>query len=91
MITAIARNLHLSRKVVRKAIQTPEADIAYRHGVQPLSKLGPFQMQLDALLQEDQARLRRKKLRITHVNDLLLREGFDGSYDGVRRYAARWR
>ena len=28
---------------------------------------------------------------MTRIHDLLVREGFDGSYDAVRRYAARWR
>ena len=88
---AIARDLHLSRKVVRKAIREPEADFTYRRVVQPLPKLGPFQARLDALLDEDEARPRREKLRVTRIHDLLLREGFDGSYDAVRRYAARWR
>ncbi|KKI22572.1 hypothetical protein XM50_00510 [Sphingomonas sp. Ag1] len=90
-IKAIARDLHLSRKVVRKAIQAPEADMGYRREVQPLPKLGPFQARLNALLEEDEARPRREKLRITRIHDLLLREGFDGSYDAVRRYATRWR
>ena len=90
-IKAIARDLHLSRKVVRKAIRAPEADMGYRRAVQPLPKLGPFQARLDALLEDDEARPRREKLRLTRIHDLLLREGFDGSYDAVRRYAARWR
>ena len=90
-IKAIARDLHLSRKVVRKAIRAPEADMGYRREVQPLPKLAPFQARLDALLEEDEARPRREKLRLTRIHDLLLREGFDGSYDAVRRYAARWR
>src|SRR3546814_3882153 len=65
--------------------------MAYRREVQPLPKLGPFQGQLDTLLEEDEARPRREKLRLTRIHDLLVREGFDGSYDAVRRYAARWR
>ena len=89
-IKAIARDLHLSRKVVRKAIRAPEADMGYRREVQPLPKLGPFQTRLDALLEEDEARPRREKLRLTRIHDLLLREGFEGSYDAVRRYARRW-
>ncbi len=90
-IKAIARDMHLSRKVVRKAIRAPEADMGYRREVQPLPKLGPFQARLDALLEEGEARPRREKLRLTRIHDLLLREGFDGSYDAVHRYAARWR
>ena len=40
---------------------------------------------------ENEARSRRDRLRMTRIHDLLLREGFDGSYDAVRRYATRWR
>jgi len=89
-IRAIARDLRLSRKVVRKAIRAPEAGFGYRRSVQPLPLLGPFQERLDALLTENEARPRRERLRMTRVHDLLLREGFDGSYDAVRRDAKRW-
>jgi transposase len=33
----------------------------------------------------------RDRLRLTRVWDLLVQEGYDGSYDSVRRYAAGWR
>jgi transposase len=59
--------------------------------LQPASKTGPFQKRLGELLEENEARPRRDRLRMTRVYDLLLREGFEGSYDAVRRYAARWR
>jgi hypothetical protein len=90
-IKAIMRDLRLSRKVVLKPIRSPEADMGYRREVQPLPKLGPFQARLDALLEKDEARPRRENLRITRIHDLLLREGFDGSYDAVCRYVARRR
>lgn len=90
-IKAIARDLRLSRKVVRKAIREPDAEFTYRRAVQPLPRLGPFQARLGELLEEDEARPRREKLRMTRIHDLLVREGFDGSYDAVRRYAAGWR
>src|SRR5690606_36041917 len=90
-IKAIGRDLRLSRKVVRKAIREPEAEFAYRRAVQPLPRLAPFQTRLDELLEEDEARPRREKLRMTRIHDLLVREGFVGSYDAVRRYAAAWR
>lgn len=41
-IKAIARDLRLSRKVVRKAIRAPEGAFDYRCKVQPLRRLGPF-------------------------------------------------
>ena len=89
-IKAIARDLRLSRKVVRKAIRTPAACFAYERTVQPLPRIGPFQERLETLLAENDARPRRERLRMTRIHDLLRREGFDGSYDAVRRYAARW-
>ena len=90
-IKAIARDLHLSRKVVRRAIRAVEVEACYRRSVQPLPVLGPFQGRLDTLLEEDERRPRREKLRMSRIHDLLVREGFSGSYDAVRRYASRWR
>jgi len=97
-IKAIARDLRLSRKVVRKAIRAPEAGFAYRRSVQPLPRIGPFQERLDALLAENEVRPRRERLRMTRIHDLLVREGLPTSsgerltvsYDAVRRYAKRW-
>ena len=88
-IKAIARDLRLSRKVVRKAIRAPEGAFDYHRTVQPLPRLGPFQERLDRLLTENEARHRRDRLRMTRIHDLLCREGFEGSYDAVRRYARR--
>ena len=89
-IKEIARDLRLSRKVVRKAVRSPEAAFTYKRGVQPQPRIGPFRERLDVLLTENEARPRRDRLRMTRIWDLLLREGYDGSYDAVRRYAARW-
>jgi len=89
-IKAIARDLKLSRKVVRKAVRAPEGAFAYRRGVQPFPRLGPFKERLDVLLTQNEARARRDRLRMTRIHDLLEQDGYDGSYDSVRRYAARW-
>jgi hypothetical protein len=89
-IKAIARDLRLSRKVVRKAVRSPEGAFTYKREVQLQPKIGPFRDRLDALLAENEARPRRDRQRMTRIWDLLLREGFDGAYDSVRRYAARW-
>jgi transposase len=89
-IKEIARDLRLSRKVIRKAIRAPEGAFDYHRSVQPLPRIGPFQERLDTLLAENEARSRRDRLRMTRIHDLLLREGFEGSYDAVRRYATRW-
>jgi transposase len=89
-IKAIARDLRLSRKLVRKAIRAPEGAFDYCRTVQPLPRLGPFQERLDTLLTENEGRHRRDRLRMTRIHDLLCREGFERSNDAVRRYARRW-
>ena len=62
-IKAIARDLRLSRKVVRKAIRAPEGAFDYRRKVQPLPRLGPFQERLDVLLTENEAAWPRRVRR----------------------------
>src|SRR3546814_446463 len=75
-IKAIARDLHISRKVIRKAIRAPEGAFDYQRKVQPLPRIGPFQARLDTLLEENEVRGRRERLRMTRIHDLLEREGF---------------
>ena len=90
-IKAICRDLRLSRKVVRKAIRAEEGAFSYQRTTQPFPKIGPVRERLEQLLAENEARPRRDRLKLTRVWDLLVREGYDGSYCSVRRYAARWR
>jgi transposase len=90
-IKAISRDLRLSRKVVRKAIRAEEGAFSYRRARQPFPKIGPVRERLEQLLAENEAQPRRDRLKLTRVWDLLVQEGYDGSYDSVRRYAARWR
>lgn len=59
-IKAIARDLHASRKVIRKAIRAPEGTFDYQRKVQPLPRLGPFQDRLNTTEWERSARRRRR-------------------------------
>lgn len=63
-ITATARDLRLSRTVVRKAIRAPEGAFDYHRTVQPLPRLGAFQERLDTRLTENETRRRRDPRRI---------------------------
>ena len=65
-IKAIARDLHVSRKVIRKAIRAPEGAFDYQRKVQPLPRIGPFQARLDTLLEENEVRGRRDPDRYEH-------------------------
>ncbi len=90
-IKAIARDLRLSRNTVRKAVRTPDADASYERKEQHRPQTGPFSARLEELLEQNEGLPRRDRLRMTRIHDLLQREGFGGSYDAVRRYAARWK
>jgi hypothetical protein len=70
-VRAIARDLRLSRKAVRKAIGAPEGAFTYQRAVQPLPRIGPFQERLDTLLTENEGLPRRDRLRMTRIHDLL--------------------
>ena len=82
-IKAIARDLHVSRKVIRKAIRAPEGAFDYQRKVQPLARNGPFQDRLNTLLEENEVRGKRERLRMTRIHDLLGRGGLEGSDDAV--------
>ena len=44
-IKAIARDLHVSRKVIRKAVRAPEGAFDYRRKVQPHPRISHFEIE----------------------------------------------
>ena len=90
-IRQTAKDLHLSRNTVRKAIRGGETFFQYERNNQPMPKLGLFMDALDALLEEDE-KLPKKLRRTTQIlfEELQL-NGYEGGYDSVRRYVQRWR
>ena len=47
-IKEICRDLHVSRKVVRKVIRSNATEFRYERTAQPLPKIGPWRDRLDA-------------------------------------------
>ena len=91
-IKAIARTRGVSRNTVRKVLRTNETAFRYdRHAPAVYPKLGPFQAQLEALLTARLTQSRRERVTLMRMWELLRAEGYEGSYDAVRRYAQRWR
>ena len=90
-IKEIARNLKLSRNTVRKVLRSGETRKTYQREKQPQPKLGPWRMDLDRLLIENETKAARDRLTLTRVFDQLQTLGYDGGYDAIRRYARRWR
>ena len=89
-IKAICRELGLSRKVVRKVLRSGATEFRYERARQPLPKLGPWQAELDRLLEENAARPSRERLTLVRVFEALRGLGYAGGYDAVRRHARAW-
>ena len=89
-IKVICRELHVSRKVVRKVIRSGATEFRYERTAQPLPKLGPWVAALDALLLGNEGKPARERLTLIRVFEELSGQGYDGSYDAVRRYARAW-
>jgi transposase len=90
-IKAICRELHLSRKVVRKVIRSEATEFRYERGRQPLPRIGPWQDQLEGLLLANEQKAARERLTLVRVFEELRSLGYEGGYDAVRRYARVWR
>ena len=89
-IKEIARDLRLSRNTVRKVLRSGETRKTYQREKQPQPKLGPWRMDLDRLLIENETKAARDRLTLTRVFDQLQNLGYDDGYDAIRRYARRW-
>lgn len=90
-IKAICRELHVSRKVVRKVIRSGATEFRYERAVQPQPKMGPWRERLEELLLANEARPDRERLTLIRLYEELCERGYDGGYDTVRRYAKAWR
>lgn len=89
-ISAIAREMGLSRPTVRKHLNTVEEPSYER--VQPVPpKLGQFTDQLTQWLEED-GQLARPRRRTAHrLFEGLQEIGYGGAYDSVQRFVKRWK
>ncbi len=90
-IRQIAREMHLSRNTVKKALRAAEPEFTYTRAAQPRPKLGPYEAQLLDRLNYDASLPRRQQRTAVVLFEELQREGFDGGYDSVRRYVQKWR
>lgn len=90
-IKVICREFGLSRKVVRKVIQSEATEFRYTRTNQPLPKIGPWREELDALLLANEGKASRERLTLVRLFETLRSRGYEGGYDAVRRYARVWR
>ena len=90
-IRQTAKDLHLSRNTVRKAIRTQETAFHYKRSTQPRPKLDPFVDSLEGRLEEDKKLPKRYRRTAQVLFEELQLEGYEGGYDSVRRYVQQWR
>lgn len=89
-ISEIARCLNLSRNTVRKYLKAEPEPIYQRHN-QPCPKLGGYQPQLTAWLEQDAIRPKGQRRSAQRLYEDLQREGYAGAYDSVQRFVKRWK
>jgi transposase len=90
-IKEISRDLRISRNTVRKIIRNGVTENHYVREEQPCPQLGDFKERVEALLEEDKKRPRRRRLTAQRLYELLQVEGYEGAYDSVQRYVKLWR
>jgi transposase len=90
-IKQIVRELDVSRNTVRKVLRSGATSFVYEREVQPRPKLGPWKIELDRILAENEAKATRERLTLIRVFEELRALGYEGGYDTVRRYARTWR
>ena len=90
-IKQICRDLHVSRKVVRKVVRSNATEFRYERSRQPLPRIGPWRERLDALLDENDRKSARERLTLIRLFEEIQGLGYEGSYAAVRRYAIAWR
>jgi transposase len=89
-IKAICRELHVSRKVVRKVLRSEATEFRYEREQQPMPRLGAWREELDRRLAANATKPTRERLTLMRIFEGLRRLGYAGGYDAVRRYARTW-
>jgi transposase len=85
-ISAIARDLGLSRNTVRKALRSQSAEFEYRRRRQPRPKLGAFVGTLETWLEAEEKLPLRERRTAQRIYEALCVEGYTGAVDAVRRH-----
>ena len=89
-IKGISRDLHVSRETVRKVVRSGATEFVYERRTQPRPKIGPWESELDGMLDANASRSGRERVPLTRIFEDLQALGYAGGYDAVRRHASRW-
>ena len=89
-VSAIAREMSLSRPTVRKYLQVTEEPKYERDQPAP-PRLGNFKSQLKTWLDEESKLPRSRRRTAQRLFEGLQEIGYAGAYDSVQRYVKRWK
>ena len=85
----ISRLLRLSRNTVRKVIRSGATEHRYQRTVQVQPRLGEHRIRMEALLEVDWARPKKRRLTSRRLMELLHEEGYCGGYDSIQRFVKK--
>jgi len=85
-ISAIARELKLSRNTVKKALRSDGEPFEYRRQHQRRPKLGPYLATLETWLETEEKLPARERRTAQRLFEALQLEGYAGAVDQVRRH-----
>ena len=89
-ISAIARDLNLSRPTVRKHCRTQRKPL-YRRQKQPTPMLGGLQETLETWLRVESQLPKAQRRSARRLFEGLQAEGYHGAYDSVQRFVRCWK
>ncbi len=90
-IKQIVRERGVSRNTVKKVLRAGPGEVVYQRSHQPRPQLGPFIERLEEVLEEDWPQPRKKRKQAKQIYEDLVRDGYQGAYDSVRRFVKAWR
>lgn len=85
-ISAIARDLGLSRNTVKRALRFEGEGFEYHRQHQPRPKLGAYLATLEQWLEAEEKLPARERRTAQRMYEALSLEGYSGAVDAVRRY-----
>jgi transposase len=85
-ISAIARDLQLSRNTVKRALRFEGEALEYRRSRQPRPRLGPYVETLEGWLEAEEQLPARERRTAQRLYEALCLEGYTGAVDAVRRH-----
>jgi transposase len=85
-ISAIARDLRLSRNTVKRALRLETGVFEYQRKCQPRPRLGPYLETLEAWLEAEEKLPARERRTAQRLYEALCLEGYSGAVDAVRRH-----